>query len=155
MAFLEQQSALQSPLPVVMMTGQSDVETAVRAMKLGAVEFLQKPFTEDALFAAIARTRERAIQRQVNSDTAEVAARIRALSKREHEVLRALAAGHPHKQIAYDLGISVRTVEVHRARMMRRLGVRSLAEAVKLLVLADLALDSGSGMPFDRAQKHS
>jgi two-component system response regulator FixJ len=136
LTFLERQAALQTSLPVVIMTGQSDIESAVKAMKLGAVEFLQKPFTEDALFAAIAATRERPMQRLANSEMAEAPAQIAALSPRERDVLTALAAGHPQKRIAYDLGISVRTVEVHRARMMRRLGVRSLAEAVTLLVLA-------------------
>ena len=76
------------------------------------------------------------MQRLANSEMAEAPAQIAALSPREREVLTALAAGYPQKRIAYDLGISVRTVEVHRARMMRRLGVRSLAEAVTLLVLA-------------------
>jgi two-component system response regulator FixJ len=106
LTFLKRQAALQTPLPVVIMTGQSDIESAVKAMKLGAVEFLQKPFTEDALFAAIAATRERPMQRLANSEMADASVQIAALSPRE------------------------------RARMMRRLGVRSLAEAVTLLVLA-------------------
>lgn len=140
LTFLERQAALQTPLPVIVITGQSDIETVVKAMRLGAVEYLQKPFTDDALFAAVEATRERPTQKLANSanrDPAEAPPKIAALSPREREVLVGLAAGHPQKQIAYDLGISVRTVEVHRARMMRRLGVRSLAEAVTMLVLAE------------------
>jgi two-component system, LuxR family, response regulator FixJ len=126
-------------LPVIVMTGQGDIQTAVRAMKAGALDFIEKPFEDirllDAIEAALART-DRADR---NSEMLEAAERIAALSRREREVLDGLVAGHPNKVIAYELGISVRTVEVHRARMMERLGVRQLAEAIRLAVVASLA----------------
>jgi len=133
---LEHLAQDRAALPVIAMTGQHDVETAVKAMKLGAGEFLEKPFTEAALFAAIASAQKSAAPRRVNDDIADASARLASLSRRESEVLTALAAGRQQKLIAHDLGISVRTVEVHRARMMRRLETRSLAEAVRLHVLA-------------------
>ena len=123
-------------LPVIVMTGGGEVEDAVRAMKAGAVDFIEKPFDDERLFGAI----EEALTMSArNREAAEAAERIGALSRRERQVLDALSAGRPNKVIAYDLGISVRTVEVHRARMLERLGVRSLAEAIRLAVLATLA----------------
>jgi two-component system response regulator FixJ len=125
-------------IPVVVMTGQGDVHTAVRAMKAGAVDFLEKPFNDDVLLRTIevAFTRGRPSDR--SRDTTEAAQRIALLSPREREVLDALVAGRPNKVIASDLGISVRTVEVHRARMMERLGVRQFAEAIRLAVMATM-----------------
>lgn len=131
-------SLINPRLPVIVMTAQGDVQTAVRVMKAGAVDFIEKPYSDDALLAAI--------ESALNEDAAEVrideiaaaAALINTLSKREGQVLQALVAGQPNKVIAFDLGISVRTVEVHRARMMDRLGVRQFAEAVRLSVLASL-----------------
>ena len=124
--------------PVVVMTAHGDVSTAVRAMKAGAVDFVEKPFDDEALLAAI----EAALGTPQASGGAEVdaaaAARIAALSPREREVLDLLIAGKPNKLIARDLGLSPRTVEVHRARLMARLGAGSLAEAVRLAVQAGL-----------------
>jgi len=124
------------PLPVIMMTGQGDVQSAVYAMRAGAVDFIEKPYSDDSLFKAIEAALARAGNADIGRETAEAAERIATLSPREREVLDALVAGRPHKVIAFDLGISVRTVEVHRARMMDRLGVRQLAEAGRLAVLA-------------------
>ena len=137
---LEKLAQSSPEVPVVMMTGHGDVETAVTAMKLGAVEFLLKPFDDDALFAAIEEAQRRSGP-TLRAGAAAAAARLAKLSHRESEILAALAAGRPQKVIAHELGISVRTVEVHRARMLRRLGVGSLAEAVRLSVLA--GLDTG------------
>ena len=123
-------------MPVVMMTGHGDVGTAVKAMKLGAVEFLEKPFSDTSLFEAISASRERSATRHADGEAAAAASRLESLSRREREILARLAAGQQNKAIAYDLGISVRTAEVHRARMLRRLNVRTLAEAVRLHVLA-------------------
>ena len=126
-------------LPVVMMTGQGDVTSAVRAMKAGAVDFIEKPFSDEVLLGAVELAlRDQPLQLRSEAITAAVAL-VGTLSAREREVLDALIAGHPNKVIAYDLGISVRTVEVHRARMMDRLGVNQLAEAVRLGVLAQLS----------------
>jgi two-component system response regulator FixJ len=126
-------------LPVIVMTAQGDVQTAVRAMKAGAVDFIEKPYGDDALVAAIESALKDGAAKGRTDDIAAAAALIDTLSPRERQVLEALVAGQPNKVIAFDLGISVRTVEVHRARMMDRLGVRQLAEAVRLSVLGTLA----------------
>jgi two-component system response regulator FixJ len=121
------------------MTAQGDVQTAVRAMKAGAADFIEKPYGDDALVAAIESALKDGAAKGRTDDIAAAAALIDTLSPRERQVLEALVAGQPNKVIAFDLGISVRTVEVHRARMMDRLGVRQLAEAVRLSVLGTLA----------------
>jgi two-component system, LuxR family, response regulator FixJ len=126
-------------LPVILMTGQGDVPTAVRAMKAGAVDFIEKPFDDERLLTSIelAVAGERGGGR--DREALEAAQRIVLLSPRERQVLDGLVAGHPNKVIAHDLGISVRTVEVHRARMLQRLGTRRAAEAIRLAVMATLA----------------
>jgi two-component system response regulator FixJ len=135
----ERLQAMKVTLPVIVMTGQGDVQNAVRAMKAGAVDFIEKPYSDDALIGAVETALKRGGRTDRDGEAAEAAARIAALSRREREVLDALVAGQPNKVIAYDLGISVRTVEVHRARMMDRLGVRQFAEAIRLAVLARLS----------------
>lgn len=132
---------LGAALPVVMMTGDGDVQSAVRAMKAGAVDYIEKPFDEDALFTAIEAAFTRVATIDSHAEIDDAARRVATLSRREREVLYALVGGQPNKVIAYDLGLSVRTVEVHRARMMDRLGVRQLAEAVRLAVMARLSSD--------------
>jgi two-component system response regulator FixJ len=111
----------------------------VQAMKAGAVDFLEKPFDDETLLNGIEAALARAGRRVGDREAVEAAQRIATLSPREREVLDGLVAGRPNKVIAFDLGISVRTVEVHRARMMERLGTRQLADAVRLAVLAKLA----------------
>ena len=111
----------------------------MRAMKAGAVDFIEKPFDDERLFGAIEEALTMSGRSTRNRETAEATERIGTLSRRERQVVDALSAGRPNKVIAYELGISVRTVEVHRARMLERLGVRSLAEAIRLPVLATLA----------------
>ena len=126
-------------LPVIVVTGHGDVPTAVRAMKAGAVDFIEKPIDETQLFAAIdAALAEKkfAVRDRVVASATE---RMVLLSPRERQVLEAIAVGRPSKLIAYDLGISVRTVEVHRAHMLDRLGVRNMAEAIRIAVMATLA----------------
>ncbi len=125
------------------MTAHGDVSTAVRAMKAGAVDFVEKPFDDQALLAAV----EAALGPPEASGAAgfdDATARIAALSPREREVLDLLVTGKPNKHIARDLGLSPRTVEVHRARLMARLGVGSLAEAVRLAVQAELGRHAGT-----------
>ena len=126
-------------LPVIVLTGHGDISIAVQAMKAGAIDFLEKPFEKaqllvalDAGFAKLERRDDAA----VSAHDAEV--RIAALTAREQDVLRGLARGHPNKTIAYDLGISPRTVEVHRANLMTKLDVRSLSDALRLAFAAGL-----------------
>lgn len=131
-------------LPVVVITGHGDVPLAVRAMKAGAVDFIEKPYVEDALIAAV----ERALQIDRTSGGwrgAAVAVRERAalLTAREREVLEYLVAGHPSKVIAYRLSISPRTVEVHRARVMDKMAARNLSELVRMAIEADLPSHHG------------
>src|SRR5258705_5292917 len=117
---------LENHLPVIVITGQGDVQTAVRAMKAGAVDFIEKPYDDKILVKAIELALS--IQRRSDRDREAIEAveRVAALSPRERQVLDALVAGRPNKVIAYDLNISIRTVEVHRARMMERLRVPTL-----------------------------
>jgi FixJ family two-component response regulator len=126
-------------LPVIVVTAQGDVQTAVRAMKAGAVDFIEKPYSDDALIAAIESALKTSAAMDRTDDIAMAAALINTLSPRERQVLEALVAGQPNKVVAFGLGISVRTVEVHRSRMMDRLGVHQFAEAVRLWVLAGFA----------------
>jgi two-component system, LuxR family, response regulator FixJ len=125
-------------LPIIVITGQGDIHTAVRSMKAGAFDFLEKPYEDEALLRAI----EAAFATPPHGHDQQIldaVQRIAQLRPREREVLEALVAGASNKVIAFDLGLSVRTVEVHRARMMDRLGTRQLAEAIRLAVLATLA----------------
>jgi two-component system response regulator FixJ len=123
--------------------GQGDVQTAVRAMKGGASDFLEKPYSDHALLGSIEAAFGRETQFDRDREIGDAIRRIATLSPREREVLDQLVSGRPNKLIAYHLGISVRTVEVHRARMMERLGVRQLAEAIRVGVLARLNASAG------------
>ncbi len=124
-------------LPVIIMTGHGDVSLAVQAMKAGAVDFIEKPFEKAVLLSAIEHGVERLKKSAADVDRAdEAAVRLQALTPREREVLDGLAKGLPNKTIAYDLGISPRTVEIHRANVMSKLGVRSLSEALRLAFAA-------------------
>jgi two-component system response regulator FixJ len=116
-------------------------------MKAGAVDFIEKPFDDASLLAAIEAALARAGRSVQDNEVLEAAKRITSLSRREREVLDALVAGRPNKMIAYDLGLSVRTVEVHRAHMLGRLGARSLADAVRLSVMAALVSGDAARPP--------
>jgi two-component system response regulator FixJ len=137
---LEVQGALKEKgvtLPVIIMTGHGDVTLAVQAMKAGSVDFIEKPFEKAVLLSAIENGLERLKKSAANLDRAEEAAvRLQGLTPREREVLDGLAKGLPNKTIAYDLGISPRTVEIHRANVMSKLGVRSLSEALRIAFAA-------------------
>jgi two-component system, LuxR family, response regulator FixJ len=134
----EQLNLMNPELPVIMVTGQGDVHSAVRAMKAGAVDYMEKPYTDEALIAAIESALKSGVQKTRTDEVAAAVSLINTLSPRERQVLDALVAGRANKAIAFELGLSVRTVEVHRARMMDRLGVRQLGEAVRFAVLAKL-----------------
>lgn len=126
-------------MPVVVLTGHGDITVAVRAMKGGAVDFIEKPFEKAVLLTAITAAFERlddAGARAARAGDAAVA--IAALTSREQDVLRGLAQGLPNKTIAFDLAISPRTVEVHRANLMAKLQVRSLSEALRIAFAAGL-----------------
>jgi two-component system response regulator FixJ len=124
-------------LPVIVLTGHGDISIAVQAMKAGAVDFLEKPFEKAQLLTALDIGFARLDRRDGAATSAHDAeVRIAALTAREQDVLRGLARGHPNKTIAYDLGISPRTVEVHRANLMTKLEVRSLSEALRLAFAA-------------------
>tara|TARA_R110000772_G_scaffold18400_34_gene51890 strand:+ start:12289 stop:12924 length:636 start_codon:yes stop_codon:yes gene_type:complete len=129
-------------MPVVILTGHGDIEIAVQAMRAGAVNFLEKPYEKEALIAAM----EEAFVRLEDSNLKEMAAseakvRLACLTGREQDVLDGLLAGLPNKTIAYDLGISPRTVEIYRANMMEKLRVRSLAEALRIGFAAESGED--------------
>ena len=144
---LEVQAALKERgvlLPVVVMTGHGDIGTAVEAMKLGAVDFIEKPFEKAVLLSAIETSFERlekSAKRHARADEARV--RLAVLTPRELDVMKGLVRGHPNKTIAYDLDISPRTVEIHRANLMTKLEVHSLSEALRIAFTAGLGGDEG------------
>ena len=124
-------------LPVIVITGHGDVPLAVEAMKLGAVDFIEKPFNDDLLLASIRSALSRGeVGGEREQERADAAERIGRLSGREHDVLDGLVAGKPNKVIAFDLGISPRTVEVYRANLMTKTQASSLSELVRLTLLA-------------------
>jgi two-component system response regulator FixJ len=126
-------------MPVIVLTGHGDVTVAVTAMKAGALDFIEKPFEKAVLVNAL----EEGFAQLERSDrskgrTAEANVRLKALTAREHDVLLGLVRGLPNKTIAYDLGISPRTVEIYRANLMTKLGVQSLSEALRIAFIAGL-----------------
>jgi two-component system, LuxR family, response regulator FixJ len=123
--------------PLIVITGHGDVPLAVRAMKAGAVDFIEKPFASEAILNSL----EAALLRLTTLDDEDpvkvaAAAKLALLSPREHQVLQGLLAGLPNKTIAYDLAISPRTVEIHRARVMDKMGARSLSELIRVALAA-------------------
>jgi two-component system response regulator FixJ len=149
---LEVQQELQRigiSLPVIIMTGHGDIPLSVRAMKAGAIDFIEKPFEKAVLLAAV----EEAYSSMSRTDSVReraksAAVRLQVLTSRERDVLDGLARGSPNKTIAYDLGISPRTVEIHRANLMSKLEVRSLSDALRLA----FAAEEGRGPPVVSAE---
>jgi two-component system, LuxR family, response regulator FixJ len=124
-------------LPVIIMTGHADVALAVKAMKAGAVDFIEKPFEKEALLGSLEEGHRRLTRKEATGDLARDAqVRLQCLTPREKDVLDGLAQGLPNKTIAYDLGISPRTVEIHRANLMEKLRVRSLSEVLRIAFAA-------------------
>ena len=129
-----------SALPVIVITGHGDVPLAVRAMRAGAVDFLEKPFDREALLSAIARALEVGSRAAAASgDAREIHERIALLTPREREVFDLVVAGKQSKVIAHELGASTRTIEVHRGRMMNKLQVQCLQDLVRLAISAGIA----------------
>ena len=134
--------ATHAMLPAIVITGHGDVPMAVEAMRAGALDFIEKPFEDQILIEAIGRAAERLEEPQpATNDIAAIRARLEDLTERERQVLARVVAGHANKTIAYDLSISPRTVEVHRANVMSKMQARSLPELVRmaLAVKFDLA----------------
>jgi len=149
MSGLELQEALRAradPLPVVIVTGHGDVSMAVRAMKNGAADFLEKPFNDQTLLDTVHRALAAAGAAGAaagnaaapSAERAAVVARLDALTPREREVMELVAEGRPNKVVATRLGLSTRTVEVHRAKVMEKMGARSLADLVRMAIAAEV-----------------
>ena len=131
---LPELDAAAAPIPIIFITGHGTIPMSVRAMKAGALEFLTKPFREEDLLAAIEHALERdRAARQERAELAEVRERLAKLSPREREVLALVVTGRMNKQIAAELGTAEQTIKQHRSRVMRKLGVESVAELVRLV----------------------
>src|SRR6476661_3100794 len=130
---------LELGIPVIVITGHGDVPLAVEAMKIGALDFLEKPFDDEVLLASV-----RSALNQLNQDQKrqaernEIERRLAALSNRERDVLEGLVSGHANKQIAYDLGISPRTIEIYRANLMTKMQAASLSDLVRMALIAGI-----------------
>ena len=136
-------SEMNLDFPVVIMTGHGDVALAVRAMKAGAVDFIEKPFEERAMLESIELAQSRfAAQRASAAAGAVAREKLDLLTPREREVFDAMVRGKQNKMIAFDLDISPRTVEVHRSRVLEKLGARSLSEVVRLALAAGVPITS-------------
>ena len=136
--FLRQIRASGHTIPVIVMTGHADVALAVQAMKEGAADFIEKPFDDEMLIEAIRSAL--ANRNQANAahpQSADIRARLSTLSDRERQVLDGLVSGLPNKTIAYDLGISPRTVEIHRANVMSKMGAASLSHLVRMALVVE------------------
>lgn len=136
---LQRLRELKVSLPVIVVTGHGDVPLAVEAMKTGALDFIEKPFDDDVFLRAV-RTAlgAQAVDSQRQAQKATINSRLESLSNREREVLEGLVAGHPNKTIAYDLGISPRTVEIYRANVMEKMQARSLSDLVRMALVGGL-----------------
>jgi two-component system response regulator FixJ len=126
-------------VPVIVITGHGDVGLAVEAMKIGAVDFLEKPFDDEILLASVnAALRQQDGQTRRLSEKAEIEHRVAALSPRERDVLGGLVAGRANKQIAFDLSISPRTVEIYRANLMNKMQAGSLSDLVRMALIVGI-----------------
>jgi two-component system response regulator FixJ len=137
---LKRLSNMETGMPVIVITGHGDVPMAVEAMKIGALDFLEKPFDDEALLTSVRAAlnrHEKDARRE--ADRQQILDRVAALSARERQVLDALIQGHPNKVIAFDLGISPRTVEIYRANVMTKMQAGSLSDLVRMGLVAGVA----------------
>jgi len=126
-------------LPVIVITGHGDISLAVEAMKIGAIDFLEKPFDDDHLLASVRTALDRdADLAQRKAEVNEIQDKLAALSNRERQVLEGLVAGNANKNIAFDLGISPRTVEIYRANLMTKMAANSLSDLVRMAMVAGI-----------------
>jgi two-component system, LuxR family, response regulator FixJ len=126
-------------IPVIVITGHGDVPLAVEAMKIGALDFLEKPFDDEVLLASVRSALNQLDQDQRRQgERNEIERRLAALSNRERDVLEGLVSGHANKQIAYDLGISPRTIEIYRANLMTKMQAASLSDLVRMALIAGI-----------------
>ena len=133
---LQELAARDATLPVIIITAYGDVPLAVKAMRAGAVDFIEKPFTKEVILDSIHRALASCTQvRRTGLSNDDLAARTVRLTPREREVLERLVLGQLNKQIAHDLGISPRTVEIHRARVMEKMQARNLAQLVRMIMV--------------------
>lgn len=136
---LQRLRELKVSLPVIVVSGHGDVPLAVEAMKTGALDFIEKPFDDDVFLRAVRLALSaHAVDSQRQAQQATINSRLESLSNREREVLEGLVAGHPNKTIAYDLGISPRTVEIYRANVMEKMQARSLSDLVRMALVGGL-----------------
>lgn len=137
-------------LPAIVITGHGDVQMAVEAMKSGAIDFIEKPFSDDVLIESISRAAGRAAER-VQSEAAleQVRQRVASLSERERQVLKGVVAGQANKTIAHQLGISPRTVEVYRAGLMGKMQARSLPDLVRMVMNVEIPAAGPDDVPRD------
>jgi two-component system response regulator FixJ len=143
---LKRLGEMQVKLPVIVITGHGDVPLAVEAMKIGAVDFLEKPFEDEHLLGSVRSALSRAQQSAVrDARRAEVEARLATLTNREREVLDGLVAGKPNKIIAFDLAISPRTVEIYRANVMTKMAAASLSELVRMALVSGVMKTGSDG----------
>jgi two-component system, LuxR family, response regulator FixJ len=126
-------------VPVIVITGHGDIALAVEAMKMGATDFFEKPFDDDLLVASVrAALRRRDDQTKRGAERAEIEHRLSSLSPREKDVLAGLIEGRANKQIAFDLGISPRTVEIYRANLMSKMQADSLSDLVRMALISEM-----------------
>ncbi|WP_334175378.1 response regulator FixJ [Pseudoxanthobacter sp.] len=145
---LQRLKAMGVALPVIVITGHGDVPLAVEAMKTGAVDFFEKPFDDEALLSAVESAlnlNERTVRRRL--EQAEIEERLAALTTRERQVLDGLVVGQVNKTIAFDLGISPRTVEIYRANVMTKMQAASLSDLVRMALTAEI-------IPLNRESPH-
>ena len=136
LALIERVMAEGARLPMIMVTGHGDVPLAVKAMKAGARDFVEKPYSNETILASVRQAVETGIARDGEEVPTETTARIASLTPRERDVLEQLLVGHPNKIIAFELKISPRTVEIHRANLMKKMRADSLSHLVRMTIAA-------------------